>query len=651
MRTAALAVALAMAAAPATAFLHAPAAIGAGMPRAKHASVRSCETLCCASDDGRTLRGRPAGQRQGPQHAPRLSARHACPVSRAAPPRQAVALRMGEQSTQAAKDAKDEKLLLTKQLAEEAARALAEAELAQQKASAMRRERGQQSITLSRGSDIRAKQLMGSVGDVLYKTWNSVLAGRPGDEAHDFLGLAGDMTQVSDDERRERIRALFSKLDTDGSGKIDAQELDAGLKDVLGFDADEGTVAQLMREIDADGDGEIDVEELSKVCLAIMNKAEAEAMTAADEAATLAAKAARTRTVASVMEALEGAGGLSAESFPKVAMVGNATVAAAVLSQLKQEGKIALWDSAPRFFQSTGAERMKAVTGMSKPEEDLGLAVDDFTRFRYQGVSFLGLSGGFALLVAGVEGPWWNIGLTPDRLAMYGYATLLLNVVFSVLGPRLDQWNTNRLMSAVGDGDDRWLRRQAGRFVGAYLCGVPVESISLEDSVTRPEILIFSRKTGNVDLDALRVAAQQAQAASSPDPLRDLGLSKSEVDRQAIIQMFGLVAEYRRYGKASFGYKFFRELDYQLDFAQEPFTRQAKQVQARFGVTMAYQLLDRHPYAFEQVLEGLREGKTAAECIALFEAALAPDDWVETRAQIAPTAADEDEDEDVQGGL
>ena len=121
-------------------------------------------------------------------------------------------------------------------------------------------------------------------------------------------------------------------------------------------------------------------------------------MTAADEAATLAAKAARTRTVASVMEALEGAGGLSAESFPKVAMVGNATVAAAVLSQLKQEGKIALWDSAPRFFQSTGAERMKAVTGMSKPEEDLGLAVDDFTRFRYQGVSFLGLSGGPSLV-------------------------------------------------------------------------------------------------------------------------------------------------------------------------------------------------------------------------------------------------------------
>jgi hypothetical protein len=38
------------------------------------------------------------------------------------------------------------------------------------------------------------------------------------------------------------------------------------------------------------------------------------------------------------------------------------------------------------------------------------------------------------------------------------------------------------------------------------------------------------------------------------------------------------VCIYRRYGKATFGYKFFRELDYQLDFAQDPFSRPDKQV-------------------------------------------------------------------------
>ena len=59
-------------------------------------------------------------------------------------------------------------------------------------------ERGQQSITLSRGSDIRTKRLLGTVGDVLYKTWTSVLTGKAGDQDTDFLGLQdGDLAKVS----------------------------------------------------------------------------------------------------------------------------------------------------------------------------------------------------------------------------------------------------------------------------------------------------------------------------------------------------------------------------------------------------------------------------------------------------------------------
>jgi hypothetical protein len=48
----------------------------------------------------------------------------------------------------------------------------------------------------------------------------------------------------------------------------------------------------------------------------------------------------------------------------------------------------------------------------------------------------------------------------------------------------------------------------------------------------------------------------------------------------AVRQMFGLVAELRRYGKATFGYRFFRELDYQLDLSQTLINRRDKQVQA-----------------------------------------------------------------------
>jgi len=530
------------------------------------------------------------------------------------------------------------KITVMKKLAEDAARALEEARLAEEKASAMRRENGQQSRSLNRGSDIRTKMLLGSVSDVLYKTWNGVLAGRPVDEAHDFLGLSHgeDLTSVGESERRDRVRALFQRFDTDADGRISETELAVGIKQVLEFDASEVQLQQLMREVDGDGDGKIDLDELTKVCLSIFNKAEAEAMTAADAATAAAAKQARTRTFTSVMEALDGAGGLSVDSFPKVALVGNATAAVRALDGLKKDGKIALWDSAPRSFQSTGADRMKAVTGMVNPEKDLGLAVDAFTRFRYQGVSLLGLSGAVALLVAGFPGPWWDVGLTPDRIAWYGYATLMINVVFTIFAPQLEKINMQRLLNEEGDGNDRWMRRQAGRFVAAYLCGVPVESLSVDDSSGKSEILIFSKKSGNIDIESLRKAA-----AASVDSFLDLGLTKTEVDRQSIIQMFGLVAEYRRYGKATVGFRFFRELDDQLDLSQTLIGRREKQVQARFGVTMAYQLLDRHPFAFEKVVEAFTEGKSAAEAVAIFEAAVAPDDWREIKATVERSPSEE----------
>ena len=52
-----------------------------------------------------------------------------------------------------------------------------------------------------------------------------------------------------------------------------------------------------------------------------------------------------------------------------------------------------------------------------------------------------------------------------------------------------------------------------------------------------------------------------------------LGLTKAEIDRQSIVQMFGLVAEQRRHGKATLGFRFFRELDDQLDLSQTLISR------------------------------------------------------------------------------
>ena len=67
------------------------------------------------------------------------------------------------------------------------------------------------------------------------------------------------------DERKRRVRVLFEKFDTDASGAIDEEELAVGLRDVLGIEASEEQLVQLMREIDGDGDRKIDFEELTKV--------------------------------------------------------------------------------------------------------------------------------------------------------------------------------------------------------------------------------------------------------------------------------------------------------------------------------------------------------------------------------------------------
>jgi len=359
---------------------------------------------------------------------------------------------------------KNAKVLEMRKLAEEATRALEEARIAEEKAALMRRERGQKSVTLNRGSDLRTKMLLGSVGDVLYQTWASVLAGRPVDEAHDFLGLSsGEILKVSASERTERVMSLFKRFDTDGRGTIDAAALAVGIKEVLGVDADERVLRELMREVDSNGDSKIDLDEFTKVCFSMMTKAEATAMQAADREAAEAAAVARTRSFSSVMQALEASGALSEESFPKVALAGNATAACTALDALKAQGKIALWDSAPRLFQSTGADKMKAVTGMVNPEKELGLAVDAFTRFRYQGVSFLGISGALALVVAGFCPPPLE-----EYLVKYGYATLAVNLVFTAFAAQLEKFNMQRLLRAENDWQDRWLRRQAGLFLFVY---------------------------------------------------------------------------------------------------------------------------------------------------------------------------------------
>lgn len=66
------------------------------------------------------------------------------------------------------------------------------------------------------------------------------------------------------------LDAAFKVFDTDGSGKISAQEL----KDMLGGDlaSNESLWSELIREVDINGDGEIDINEFREMMMSLMEK-------------------------------------------------------------------------------------------------------------------------------------------------------------------------------------------------------------------------------------------------------------------------------------------------------------------------------------------------------------------------------------------
>ena len=62
-------------------------------------------------------------------------------------------------------------------------------------------------------------------------------------------------------ESRESFREMFTRFDTSGDGRIDANELQVALRATIGADLDIADCDELVRVADTDGDGSIDFEE------------------------------------------------------------------------------------------------------------------------------------------------------------------------------------------------------------------------------------------------------------------------------------------------------------------------------------------------------------------------------------------------------
>lgn len=66
-------------------------------------------------------------------------------------------------------------------------------------------------------------------------------------------------------ENTDDVQKVFNRFDTNGDGKISADEL-GGVLVALGSASSESEIAQMMNEIDTDKDGYISLEELASFC-------------------------------------------------------------------------------------------------------------------------------------------------------------------------------------------------------------------------------------------------------------------------------------------------------------------------------------------------------------------------------------------------
>ncbi|KAJ7944420.1 centrin2 [Quillaja saponaria] len=63
-------------------------------------------------------------------------------------------------------------------------------------------------------------------------------------------------------QKRQEIKEAFELFDTDGSGTIDAKELNVAMR-ALGFEMTEEQINQMIADVDKDGSGAIDFDEFA----------------------------------------------------------------------------------------------------------------------------------------------------------------------------------------------------------------------------------------------------------------------------------------------------------------------------------------------------------------------------------------------------
>mmetsp|Transcript_27224 Transcript_27224/g.68598 ORF Transcript_27224/g.68598 Transcript_27224/m.68598 type:complete len:566 (+) Transcript_27224:108-1805(+) len=513
--------------------------------------------------------------------------------------RPALGLRMSEETPESAtliadNAEKKEKRERALKLAEQARAALAEAEKAEQESAKYKGS----AVRVSMGSELKAKSALSRMAEVTYSAWLKSFTGSP------VQSILGDTEGLNTEaQKRERVKEAFERMDVDSSGGIDKAELSAAL-DAMGIDASAATVDGLFGEADVNGDKVIDFEEFYSVMTGLMVREEASSLEREMEAKAAAAAAANAPVVLEfddVKASLEGVELVGAEEG----------VTASALEGLKGEQKLQRWDTYDFKIRDYSVERLTALTGIEKPDEQLGISVQGLVLKRVQATQFAGLSALICVFTAGLfPEPVQSVVRT------YSYVAFMFNLIVPIFAMRIDGAIVDYELSQQADAADRWAYRQAGRFLATYLCGVPLAEVDYSQA-GKPLLVPASKPSGNIDLAKARSGTNGTQNAF--EAALAYGLTPKEVQKQAVIQTAGLMAESQKFGDATLGYQFLEELDRQIMLSQSFVDPLAKTFLARFGFVESTTMVRANKAILDELAEAVLEGKGAADLVAMVE--------------------------------
>jgi len=493
---------------------------------------------------------------------------------------------------EAAKAAKMKEVM---KIAEQARTALLEAEVAEDQSAFYKGT----NVRVSKREELQAKASLGRLAEVTYKSWISAFAG-PEDSINLLAEDSEESGATREERRRARVELVFQRLDIDGSGGIDASELEQALV-LMGVESSESVIASLFREADINNDKVIDFEEFYRVMSTLILRQEAAYLEKEFSAAEQAKLGKTIVKIPTYDEVISSVSGIELEGGGK-----NATMA---LDNLKEEGLVNKWDSASFVMREYSRERMARVTGIEEPEETLGMQPKGLVFKRIQIVQFAGITALMTFLFG---------GLFPEPirpyLSSYGQIAFAVNLILPFFSVQIDKALLDYEFDQEPTSADRWVTREAGKFLTAYLCGIPVEKIEYEDE-RRPTVLTYSKSSGNIDFGEIR----QNTTANMFDLALAFGLTPKEVQKQAMIYTAGLMAEYERFGSATMGYMLLAEMDKQLQYAQTMVDPFYKAQLARFGIIESRSIVKGNGALLEQLASEIKAKASVERLIALIE--------------------------------